>query len=68
MTQEQVDMLQTLNEHGGNVGAVSYRLTFSPELQKWASANNYVIRQRNTFQITVTGAAALAAVKARVRR
>lgn len=54
MTPEQKDMLQTLKDHE-SVSAVSYRLTFSPDLQKWAKDEGYVERFRGTYRLTGAG-------------
>jgi len=57
MTQEQKDMVRTLKDHG-SVSAVSYRLTFAPEEQKWARDNKYVERVRGEYRLTDAGLAA----------
>jgi hypothetical protein len=58
MTPEQKDMLKTLKEHG-SVSAVSYRLSFEPELQKWARTKGFVGRIRGQYKLTSSGNAAL---------
>lgn len=57
MTRAQKDMLATLKDHG-SVSAVSYRLTFAPDEQKWARDQKYVERIRGEYRLTDSGLAA----------
>lgn len=53
-------MLQMIDRHG-TMSAVSYRLTFKADLQKWAREAGLVERSRNSFQLTSSGREALRA-------
>jgi hypothetical protein len=63
VTSNQKELLQTLLEHGGDVPAVSYRLTFAPTEQKWARESGFVERIRGSFRITDAGVHALMEAK-----
>ena len=56
LTSEQKDMLKTIRDHG-SVAPVSYRLTFAPDLQKWARDGKYVERARGEYRLTDSGIA-----------
>jgi hypothetical protein len=58
MTKDQKDILKTIHEHG-SIAALSYRLTFTPEEQKWAKEEGYVERVRSTYRLTGAGRLAL---------